>query len=264
MPPRYNGIVRALRRIHLLVSLLAAPLSAACLESSLQSGWLWNYEGTIGANRVRLTLTRLRDGLEGFYFYSKFLKDVPLRGRIIDGSHIELTELDSAGRPTATLEGHFPESDPRGRFKGELRCEVIVGSWRKQGDSQSLPLYLGQDSGVAGTLDHRYVIAGAADDELVHRNALRFWNAVAAGDRQTVASLVAYPIRASVGGKPRSLRNRGELLAHYDEIFSKAFREAIAGALPRNMFARDQGIMLGSGEVWFNSKGKAFALNNVR
>jgi hypothetical protein len=28
------------------------------------------------------------------------------------------------------------------------------------------------------------------------------------------------------------------------------------------MLARDQGIMLGNGEVWFSATGKAFALNN--
>lgn len=248
MPRRYNGTVRTFCFAQFLAALAALPLSAACPDTGLQPGWLWNYEGTIGPHRVRFTLSRRQDRMEGVYFYAKSLKDIPLRGRILDKDRLELTELDQTGKASATIEGTF------------AGCERIAGTWIRGGES--LPLHLRQESGVAGTLDRRYAIAGAASDELVHRNVLNFWHAVASGNRQTVASLVAYPVRASINRKPRTLRSRRELLAHYDEIFSQPFRDAIAAALPRNMFARDQGIMLGNGEVWFNAAGKVFALNN--
>jgi len=40
------------------------------------------------------------------------------------------------------------------------------------------------------------------------------------------------------------------------------FQKAIASAVPRNMFVRDLGIMLGGGEVWFGPDGDVIALNN--
>ena len=60
----------------------------------------------------------------------------------------------------------------------------------------------------------------------------------------------------------RRLRTPAERVAHYDAIFSDVCRAAIAQALPRNMFVRDQGVMLGKGEVWFNADGKVIALNH--
>jgi hypothetical protein len=32
--------------------------------------------------------------------------------------------------------------------------------------------------------------------------------------------------------------------------------------MPRNMFVRDQGVMLGSGQAWFDARGRVVALNN--
>jgi len=146
--------------------------------------------------------------------------------------------------------------------QGTLRCDVIVGSWHKIDAAQKLPVYLSLEDGAAGSLGHLYAIAGAQDDSLIHRNALRFWQAVTMGDKATVASLVDYPVKVHVAGALRTIRNRKELMSRYDAIFSPAYRKAISQAMPRNMFARDQGIMLGRGEVWFGADGRVIALNN--
>ena len=154
------------------------------------------------------------------------------------------------------------DQDPRGRFSGKLKCEVIVGSWRKKVGTEKLEVYLSETFESSGTLDHRYEIAGASDDDLIHRNALRFWQAVVTGDKATVAALISYPIRVKVGGVAKRVRGRKELISRFHEIFSPAFRAAVRNAIPRNMFARDRGIMLGDGEVWFGSSGQVIALNN--
>jgi hypothetical protein len=70
-------------------------------------------------------------------FYATQLKDIP------------------EGGITARFEGEFPDHDPHGGFKGALRCEVITGSWHKEGAAEKLPLYLSQESGTSGTLAHR-------------------------------------------------------------------------------------------------------------
>ena len=246
------------------ISLLLMPSLAkgVCGPKDLKSGWLWNYEGSIADKyRIRLTLTATQDGVEGVYFYATHLKDIRLSGRIVEG-RMTLDELDAAGTVTARFEGQFADRDPRGRFQGALRCEVITGSWRGPGDGKELPFYLSQESGSWGSLGHMYEVAGAKDDDAVHRCALRFRDAVVKGDKEMAASSIRYPIRVRVGTAVRSIRSRQELISNYDAIFQPAYRQAIAAALPRNMFARDQGIMLGNGQVWFGPDGRVIALNN--
>jgi hypothetical protein len=60
----------------------------------------------------------------------------------------------------------------------------------------------------------------------------------------------------------KTIRNGEELMSRYGDIFSRPYQKAISEAMPRNMFARDQGIMLGRGEVWFGANGRVIALNN--
>jgi len=240
------------------------PISArAICTYSHFSGWLFNYDGTIGEkSRVRVTLTESNGELAGVYFYSTQLKDIRIRGRIVDGTRTVLEEMDSSGRITARFEGDFPGRDPRGGFgKEKLNCEVIVGSWHKIDAAQALPVYLSLENATSGTLTNRYAVAGAKDDALIHRRAYQFREAVTKQDKTTVASLIDYPIEVRLAGVRKTIRGPKELIAQYDAIFSNVYREAIATALPRNMFARDQGIMLGNGEVWFGANGKVIALN---
>lgn len=248
----------------LLIMMVPNFVQAVCTDSDLETGWLWNYNGTIGDKyRVRLTLTRTHGEVSGVYFYSTQLKDIRVKGRIFDGGRIDLDELDTGGRVTARFEAEFPTEDPRGKLHGTLHCEVIVGSWHKIDTAQTLPVYLSLADGTSGTLEHMYAVAGAQDDSLVNRRAFRFWQAVEMGDKATVASLIAYPIKVHVaGGVLKTIRSRNELMSQYDAIFSPAYRKAISDAMPRNMFARDQGIMLGRGEVWFDANGEVIALNN--
>jgi hypothetical protein len=211
---------------------------------------------------VRMTLTVASSEVKGLYFYATQLRDIHLEGRIVDGKRLSFNEFDQSGHATASFDGEFLEQDPRGKLKGNLGCSFIAGSWSKAGSTATLPFQLKMDSGTYGTLTQRYEVAGAADDNLIHRNALRFWQAVGKGDKPTVASLVTFPIKVRISGVSRGIRSRQELISNYDAIFTPVFRGKIGAALPRNMFVRDQGIMLGNGEVWFDANGKVIAVNN--
>jgi len=250
------------RPMAVLLALMPAIAGAACIKN--EPDWLWNYDGTLGGKYpVRMTLVFAGGDVTGMYFYASQLKDIPLRGRITNGTNLVLDELDGAGKVVARFEGNFLEQDPGGQFgDSKLECETIRGSWRKLDTNDALPVYLQMNNGTYGTLTNRYSVAGAEDDNLIHKNALRFWNAVKSGDKRTVASLVAYPIRAGVSGRKKRIKTPEEFIANYDGIFYPSYREAVLRSLPRNMFVRDQGIMLGNGQVWFGPDGKVIALNN--
>jgi hypothetical protein len=258
------GIRRLLAAVVLLAAALQAPSAdAACLRD--EPGYLWNFDGTIADKLpIRMTLVFSGGKLEGVYSYRSQLRDIRLRGRIEGGKTVALDELDDAGRVTARFEGEFVTRDPKGRYgDSELACEVIVGGWRKVGSAeQPLSFYLATDGATSGSLRHRYGAIGVRDDEVVHRGAARFWRAVKAGDRATVAGQLRYPAVVSVDGKPRRLKNQKDMLAVYDAVFTPKFVAAILDSTPRHMFVRDEGAMLGSGWVWFGADGKVTALNN--
>ncbi len=163
-----------------------------------------------------------------------------------DGS-IALDEVDRAKKVVARFNGTLTED-----------CSNITGHWLKVGSSEQLPFSV---SGSPGT--RRYYAAGAIDDDLVDANASKFVLAVKNGDKKTVASMMAYPVRAQVAGKKRGFRNAGEFIASYDAIFTPAYRQAVVNSNPRDMSSSWRGIMLGeAGEVWLNDKGMVKALNN--
>lgn len=259
--------IRILFRIlAVLLALLPVVANSVCKKN--EPHWLWNYDGSI-ADQYRVKMTLVFDGsdvhsdVHGVYFYATQLKDIQINGRISGGTDIVLDELDPAGKVVARFEGRFAEHDPRGKFGSDkLQCEIIVGSWHNLDSPERLPVYLSLEGGTSGLLTNRYAPAGVQDDNLIHWNALQFWNAVKSADKATVASLIAYPINVGISGGTKRLNSLKELIANYDAVFSTRYREAIANAVPRNMFVRDQGVMLGNGEVWFGPDGKVKALNN--
>jgi hypothetical protein len=247
-----------------VLCLLLLPLEALAVCSKNQPGWLWNYNGELaGKYRIRMTLVFAGEEVSGVYFYASSLKDIPLRGRMLDATHVRLEELDAAGNTAATFDAEFPEKDPESAFgDSALECEVIRGTWSKAGSDAKLPVFLQMEGGSAGSIKHRYAAIGARDPETVHRNSQAFWLAVKRDDRKTAASLIRYPIRVDTSAGRKRYASAEELLVDYELVFTPAFRESIAKGLPRNMFVRDQGAMLGNGQVWFGADGKVTALNN--
>ena len=205
-----------------------APSWAACTK--VQPGWLWNYEGHLaGQHRIRMTLVFGAGEVTGVYFYASQLKDIVLRGRMLDATRLELEELDPAGRPAARFEVEFPEQAPQSKFgTSPLQCEVIRGFWRKVGADTSLPVLLEMEGGTSGSVKSRYAAIGVRDPETVHRPAQAFWHAVKSDDRKTAARLIRYPIRVSTAAGPRRYTSAEQLLADYELIFTPRFRELIA------------------------------------
>jgi hypothetical protein len=249
----------------LALSALVLPAASWAACTKVQPGWLWNYEGHIaGQHRIRMTLVFGPAEITGVYFYASQLKDIPLRGRLLDATRVVLEELDPAGQPRARFEAEFPQTAPESKFgSSELQCEVIRGTWRKIGAEAALPVVLEMEGGTAGSLKSRYGAIGVRDPEALHRNSHAFWRAVQREGRKAAARLIRYPILVDTAAGPRRYTSAEQLLADYDLIFTPGFRELIAQGLPRHMFVRDQGAMLGHGQVWFGADGKVTALNGA-
>ena len=234
---------------------------------------LYNYQGTIGDIKIRMTL--ILDGVSlddnfmgkqvtGTYFYVKWLKDIEIRGAVDNDRNFEFYEYDKAGNITGRFKGRFPETDPRGNNKSKLENEVLIGTWSRPDGTDSKPFYLDQDSITPREKGKgRYFDAGVEDDEAFEKIVRQFRTAVISGNKQVVADFIYYPIVVTIAGKKRRLSGQAAVVANYDRIFSHNCVEAVRKSVPHNMFSRYNGVMLGdTGLIWFGADGKVIAINN--
>ncbi|WP_420225765.1 hypothetical protein [Pigmentiphaga litoralis] len=78
--------------------------------------------------------------------------------------------------------------------------------------------------------------------------------AVAADDRPAVANLVHYPFSTMLAARRKVLKTPKAFLARYDDIMTPKVRAAIAAQTYETLFSNSNGLMIGSGQVWFTGK----------
>jgi len=225
------------------------------------------YFGIIDENiePIGMTLAYSGPNVEGRFFYKDKYTDksdeMKVSGCLEKGRDFVLYVYkdDSV---LAVIHGQFPETDPKGGYNGsKLDREIIIGIWEDNLTSENSSIYLRLEYGVS-TLDNQYEVAGAQDDQLIDKAAQELLGAVASEDKESVAQMIEYPIWADIDGERKQVMNQDEFLINYDKIFTDEFKAILAGTRPHHMFANWEGIMLGRGDIWFNSNGKVVAINN--
>ena len=78
----------------------------------------------------------------------------------------------------------------------------------------------------------------------------RLQAAVRTNDRGALIRLIAFPLRVNGAGGAKVYRDRRSVERDFDRIFTPKVRRAILDQAPNALFVRDQGAMIGSGEVW--------------
>ncbi len=88
----------------------------------------------------------------------------------------------------------------------------------------------------------------------------------AALDRLALVKRVAFPLTVDLKARRNvKLRNPAQLLKHFDEVFTPKVLGAIHGQAYEDLFVNYQGIMIGSGEVWFTGlKGPSGNFDQLR
>jgi hypothetical protein len=80
----------------------------------------------------------------------------------------------------------------------------------------------------------------------------RLQAAVRANDRSAVIKLVRFPLRVNASGRSRFYPDARSLTRDFDRIFTPRVRQSILAQQAGQLFTRDQGAMIGDGEVWFD------------
>jgi hypothetical protein len=76
--------------------------------------------------------------------------------------------------------------------------------------------------------------------------------AVRSGDRRAVIALIDWPLRVNGSGDTRRYRDAQSLERDFDQVFTPRVRTAILKQRADRLFVRDQGAMIGNGQVWFS------------
>lgn len=73
--------------------------------------------------------------------------------------------------------------------------------------------------------------------------------AVKTGDKQAISQMVRYPLTTNA-----KIKNSADFVKNYDQIFTSDVTKAILAQDPKTLFSNSQGVMIGSGQVWFTSE----------
>ena len=78
----------------------------------------------------------------------------------------------------------------------------------------------------------------------------RLVEAVTKDDRLALSDMVHYPLRKNFNGLTTQYHTKADFIKNYRAIFSKTVRAAVLQQDFNEIFASDQGIMYGQGELW--------------
>ncbi|CAM4364114.1 hypothetical protein FHS16_002779 [Paenibacillus endophyticus] len=100
--------------------------------------------------------------------------------------------------------------------------------------------------------DNPFAAAGIDDPAAFIRMFESAQAAVAADEKVAVAALILLPLQVN-GETPYTVTSRDDFIAKYDEIMTKPVKDALAAQKVDELFVRDQGVMVGIGELWFGA-----------
>lgn len=98
----------------------------------------------------------------------------------------------------------------------------------------------------------RFAVAGLEDRETEEFFA-SFKEAIAKGEKRTVAAMVSYPVRVTVkSGRRMRLGNAAAFIKAYDQIFYAEFKQLIAETEAKDLWAKSAGVATPRGEIWIS------------
>jgi len=77
-------------------------------------------------------------------------------------------------------------------------------------------------------------------------------DAVATGDREAVAAMIAYPLTTTIARGRVTMTSEKDSLEHYDQLFTPTVAAAIVRQGYASLFANAEGVMIGDGVISFS------------
>jgi hypothetical protein len=214
-----------------------------------------DYVGWLGDERIGLYIGPAGGSkLAGHFFHFSNLRDLPLRGEIIDSAHILLYATDSNGKTNGVFRLHYVG----------FICDSLFGIYvSTSGQTSTVTLSFAHNVlGPSVALD-RYGNSKPSE-KAIENNIQTLYFAIIAHDSQKVADNIHYPITASFQNRRSiTIRNKKQLLRNYTKIFNPFMVNKLKEYAPHDLEMYNNGIKLGEAEICFDFDGKAQSINVV-
>ena len=149
-------------------------------------------------------------------------------------------------------------------FFGMLVLVCLAGCRPPSGPARNAnpgPAPVAEAAPTRDPLEGRLWLAGIDDPQCLVAFLDRLQRAVEAEDRDAVLACIQMPFRTYRSGVvTRTYRTRAQLKRDYDRLLTPNVIAAIREARYDRLFVRDQGVMIGSGEIWMFDHGQGIRI----
>jgi hypothetical protein len=148
---------------------------------------------------------------------------------------------------------------------GTQKGDILTGIFINKNDKVDVNLYLVLSHSIGSTLEKRYpLVEGTTED--VENFAKEIKSYIKNDKKEELAKLIQYPISVTIHNANKTINTPEEFIQSYEDIITDHFKYNIDVSYTRYLFSNDMGVMMGNGDIWFNSlegKGlKIIAINN--
>ncbi|MBL9174627.1 MAG: sigma-70 family RNA polymerase sigma factor [Verrucomicrobiales bacterium] len=100
------------------------------------------------------------------------------------------------------------------------------------------------------TADGDYRVAGFPDPRVVHRFIRDLQRELRAGERETVARWIRYPLKVHGRGTVSAVEGPSGVLASFERVFTESVAGEILKCPAQRLHCTPEGVMIGGGSVW--------------
>ena len=148
---------------------------------------------------------------------------------------------------------------------GTKEGDLLTGIYKNKKDRVEADVKLVLSYSFAITPETRYPLMNESTEE-IENFAKEIKSYVTSDNKKELAQLIHYPINVTIHNEKKAINTSEELIQSYDDIITADFKDKIKNSQTTYLFSNDMGVMMGNGDIWFNSqedKGlKIIAINN--
>lgn len=224
------------------------------VEAVIDEGCNSVFEGTIGTQNICMAIYRNGDLLTASYITQ----------------NDQDSEIDLQGTIQTNTASFTLNSKDGATFMGTIEPEtqegtMLEGTYTSAANGEDTEFALTLSHTIGNTYESRYPLTSANTKD-IEEFANRIKQYVTENNKAGLADLIAYPVNVVINGSKVSINSKKEFEQKYDDIINADFKEKINNCYTKYLFSNYMGVMLGNGEIWFeslNNNGlRVYAINN--
>jgi hypothetical protein len=113
-------------------------------------------------------------------------------------------------------------------------------------------------------IENRYELIGITDAKEFEKSFNTLKSLIKNNEKTKVANYVSYPLNVNKENKKIKIQSKEDFIKNYNTIITENVKKALLNQDVAKTFVNYQGVMVGSGEMWFthvNNRAMIYAIN---